>query len=821
MKDLKLKLILETADRLSKPFKGIALSSNKLRDAVGATTGKLRKLEATSRSMDEFSSMQMTANRNAGALKKAQDRAQRLGRELNATEKPTKKLRNEFDRARNEVKKLKTQQSSYQNKLSQLRQGLNHAGVSTKDLSLSKRKLQQQIRATNKELDRYNDRLEQSRRKSIALARARKNYDRTLARQANVSFVGAAGAVAGGSIMETTGSMVMPALNFEEAMSKVGALSRVSKTSDAFQSLQDKAMQLGATTSFSATQAAEGMQHLAMAGFETNDILATMPGMLNLAKAGNMDLGQTANIASNILSGFKMEATEMGRVSDVLAAAFTRTNVDLEMLGETMKYVAPIANEVGVSVEEASAMAGLLGNVGIQGSQAGTAMRAIHNRLAAPPKMARKAIEQLNLSVKDANGNLLPMIDIMSEVAEKTEDMGSADRLAIFKKIAGEEAGTAFAELVNQGGAGEIAKFAEIYKNANGEAKRIADQMGDNVKGDLKAMSSAWESLNITLSNLNITPMRDMVQTATDMIRATTEWVKENPKFAGTLFKVVAAGGALMAALGGIAMGVAGILGPFAMAKMAFTTLGIHTLGFSGALGSLAKTVIPMVATAFRALGTAFLTNPIGLTITAIAAGAYLIYEYWEPISAFFVGIWNRIKAAFDGGEGWLATIFDFTPVGMFVNAITGAVDLIRDNWAPISEFFIGLWDGVKSTFGDFVKWISNGLDKVIEPVAWISEKLGGLFGDDEDEKPAKRMKTTRRIATTAVATTAAASPVAAGPGPATAVQAGQPASNHYEFNIQAAPGMNEEELARQIRRQIEEMNAEAAARQRSTLYDR
>ena len=148
----------------------------------------------------------------------------------------------------------------------------------------------------------------------------------------------------------------------------------------------------------------------------------------------------------------------MGRVGDVLTATFTRSNVDLSMLGETMKYVAPIAKEFGTSIEDASAMAGLLGNVGIQGEQAGTTLRSLHNRLAAPPKMARKALDDLGISVADAQGNMRPMVDILAEIAKKTEGLGSADRLGAFKAIAGAEAGAGMAALVEQGGAGAITK---------------------------------------------------------------------------------------------------------------------------------------------------------------------------------------------------------------------------------------------------------------------------------------------------------------------------------------------------------------------------
>lgn len=785
MKNLKLKFILEAADKVTRPFKGISQSSKILRTDIQQATGTLKKLESTSQTMDQFASIKMTAEKNAAALGQAQVKAQKLGQQLASTAKPTKKLRSEFKRARDEVLRLKNQQTGYQVKLSGLRQKLNTAGVSTKNLTLSERKLQQQIKSTTSNLTRYGNQLDTVRKKSNALAKAKRGYENTLSTQANLSFAGAAGTVAGGAILGAARSVVMPGINFEEQMSKVGALARVDKTSQAFTDLTNKARELGLTTAYSATEAAQGMQKLSMAGFEASETIAAMPGILNLAKAGDTDIGATADIASNILSGFDYDASEMGRVSDVLAATFTRTNVDLMMLGDSMKYVAPIAKEIGESVEEASAMAGLLGNIGIQGSMAGTALRAIHNRLAAPPKMAQQAIEKLGLSVKDAGGNMLPLVDILGQVAEKTKNMGSADRLGFFKKIAGDEAGTAFAALVAKGGAGEITKFVEILRKSQGEAKRIADAMGDNAAGDIKMLGSAWKDFNITLTSMNIQPMRDLLQFATRIVRSMSKWAKENPILSSTILKVVVAVGGTMAVMGALALAVAGILGPFAMLKMAAVTLGLKISWFGGTLGFVAKTVFPAMITGIRMIGVAMMANPIVAIITGIAIAALLIYQYWEPISEFFSGIWDNPKAAFTA----------------------------------------------------FTDWFLDNIKLLISPIAWVTDKIGGLFGDEEKNvvikqsvingdktsniAPVKSPTAKSRLATAAVVTAAIASPVAAGEiGPSAARQNPQPISQNIEININAAPGMDTNQIAMAVRLELERINADNAARSRSGLYD-
>ena len=226
-------------------------------------------------------------------------------------------------------------------------------------------------------------------------------------------------------------------------MSKVQALTRLNKESEKLNKLREQAKKLGSTTSFTATEVAQGQSFLAMAGFDAEKIQKSMPSLLDLAKGAGLDLATTADISSNILSAFKMPAEQMGVVADTLAATFSRSNVDLAMLGDTMKYVAPIAKKTGAGIQDAAAMAGLLGNIGIQGSEAGVALRALYNRMAAPPQDASSALKELNVQVADANGNMRPMAALLAEVAEKTKDMGNTKQLALFKAIAGSRAGAA------------------------------------------------------------------------------------------------------------------------------------------------------------------------------------------------------------------------------------------------------------------------------------------------------------------------------------------------------------------------------------------
>ncbi|MDE5833842.1 MAG: phage tail tape measure protein [Desulfovibrio sp.] len=196
--------------------------------------------------------------------------------------------------------------------------------------------------------------------------------------------------------MAAAATVAVPAklsIDFEQSIANVGAVSRASD--EDMQRLTDTARQLGRDTMFSASQAAEGMQYLAMAGFSTDETIAVMPGMLNLAAAANTDLGATADIASDILTAFGLEAGKIGDVADILTKTFTTSNTDLTMLGETMKYVAPVAASLGMSLQETSAYAGAMANAGIKASQGGAVLRAAMLRVAAPPKASRDTLAQL------------------------------------------------------------------------------------------------------------------------------------------------------------------------------------------------------------------------------------------------------------------------------------------------------------------------------------------------------------------------------------------------------------------------------------------
>lgn len=791
MADLKLNILMQAADKVTAPFRKIKQSTGDVKNQLFEAAGRVRDLERVSGNIKSFRDLKAAARQNASALSAAQQRAQELGQQIASTDKVTRKMRTEFNAARKEVNRLETAQKQISTATNGLRNNLSAAGIDTRKLGDAQRKLKTDLDAARASADKQAKSLDRARMKTNALANARAKMQKTMQLQANMAIGGAGGMAAGGAAIALGGRMASAGIDFDEQMSAVGAIARLDRASEAMGSLREQAKQLGATTSFSASEAASGMQFLAMAGFEANEILQTMPGMLDLAKAGATDLSTTADIASNVLSGFGKDASYMGTLGDILTATFTRSNVDLTMLGETMKYTAPIAKEFGASVADVAAMSGMLGNVGIQGSQAGTALRALFSRMSKPPKEAQDALDDLGVKTMDFNGNARNMVDILADLAQSTEGLGSAQRLAKLTAIAGQEAGVAFATLIDQGGSGEITKFIDVLNSSMGETTRVAKQMGDNASGDIKSFWSAVEGMNIALTDTNDAPLRNLIQSATGVVRSITGWVQTNPELASGLVKVAAVLAGLIFTGGLLATTVAGLLGPFAMAKFAFTALGIKA-GFLGGgmglvgkgiglVGAVAKVAFPIVSGGIRAIGLAMAANPIGVAIAAIAGAAYLLYEYWGPIKGFFVD----------------------------------------------------LWDGIVQAFGVAWDWITDKLQALAQPIKWVSDALGGLFGGD---KPTELNINTngpsasdtghsiRKVASGAVRT-AAVAPVAAAlaAGPAAAHQApvsATPSQDTYQIIINPPAGADANAIAKEVGRQIEEFERRKVARKRSSLID-
>lgn len=855
-RDLNLKVNLQALDKATRPLRTIASGATTLGRALKDTRGELKGLQALQKDVSSFRNLKGAADQTGSAMQANRERVRALSRELASTATPTKALTRQFQSAVRQGHALKQKHNEQQRELQGLRGKLGEAGISTRNLGQHERELRQRIEGTNKTLAQQEQRLKQLTTQQKRLGQAKAQYESTQQLAGSMAATGAGGLATGSGILYAGAKVMAPGLEFDAAMSKVQSLTRLDAASEDMAALREQARQLGASTQFTAGQAAEAQGFLAMAGFKAESIQAAMPGMLDLAKAGDSGLAETADIASNILTGFNLQASETGRLGDVLVGAFTRSNVNLQMLGETMKYAAPVAASVGQDLETVAAMAGKLGDAGIQGSMGGTALRAILNRLSAPPKAAADALDKLGISAKDAQGNLRDVPTVLQEIYEKTKNMGDADRAGLLKGIAGEEAVAGLQVLVKQAGTGALQEFVSTLKATEGEASATAKTMADNLRGDLSAMGSAWEDLGIQLQEQQNGPMREITQTLTGIIGGVKGWIAENPKLAANIVKTAAGVGILMAGMGGLTLAIASILGPFAMLRYGMMLFGIRGAGLAGALFNLGKTALPLVGKGILFIGRALAMNPIGLAITAIAGGAYLIYRNWDKVAPYFLGLWAEIKTGFSGGlAGIAATIVNFSPLGLFYRAFAGVLGYLGvDLPAKFTDFggmlMQGLANGIKNAAGAVKGAVVGAADSSI---GWFKEKLGihspsrvfaelggftmagleqGLQAGERGPlsqlgDTAKRLTAAGAIGLSAAAGAmpAAAEPVAFDTRPPLAARAASPAAAQsgpasINITINAAPGQDANAIARAVAAELDKREREKGARARSSLFD-
>ncbi|EOZ1062967.1 phage tail tape measure protein, partial [Escherichia coli] len=554
----------------------------------------------------------------------------------------------------------------------------------------------------------------------------------------------AIGAAAAGGY--AAGRFLQPAIGFGKEMSRVQALTRIDKNSPQFKALREQALKLGSETPFTASDAASGQSFLAMAGFTPQAIQAALPGVLNMALAGGVELGETADIGSNILTQFNLTADQMDRVGDTLTAAFTRTNTDLRALGETMKYTGPVAAKLGISLEEAAAMAGMLASNGLRGSDAGTAMRASLSRLASPPKAAADALKELGVSVADARGKMRPMEDVLLDLYKATQKYGQVDQVSFFKDIAGEEAFVGLQTLVAAAGSGELQKLTRELQGARGEVDRVAKVMADNLDGDLKNLDSAWEGLRIRISDLVDGPLRSVTQWLTRVLEKITSLAQAHPVLTRQL---LIAGGALLAmtaTIRSLSLVIGVLYGKLATLRLGFDIL-TRSMNVVRVLPALWGMLTGSVSLLGGAIGALF--SPVGLIVAALAGAAVLIWKYWDPIRAFFAGVFSGIMER-------------LTPLRETFERFGPVFDAIGSGISQVFNWFKSLLSPMESSKETLDKCTSAGeifgnvlggaLQLVLTPakmlldtLAWILEKLGVL--PDEAERARKKIEDAQRAA--------------------------------------------------------------------------
>lgn len=535
----------------------------------------------------------------------------------------------------------------------------------------------------------------------------------------NISGVGEKLLPVTGAVTALGTAAVKTAADFDTAMSQVAAVSGA--TGDDLERLRDKAREMGANTKFSASEAAEAMNYMAMAGWKTEDMLSGIEGIMNLAAASGEDLATTSDIVTDALTAFGLTAADSGHFADILAAASSNANTNVSMMGETFKYCAPIAGALGFSAEDTAEAIGLMANAGIKSTQAGTAMRTMMNNLAGEVKFTGAAFGEMEIRTTNADGSMRELNDILADCRVAFLQMSESEKAANAEALVGKNAMSGFLAVMNAAPA-DIEKLNTAIQNCDGTALGMAETMQDNLAGQLTILMSQLQELAISFGEILMPVIRDIVtwlQGFIDKLNGMDEGTKE------MIVKI----GLFVAALGPVLVVIGKVI---------------------SAIGTI-LTIVPKVAsafgavkTAFTALSAVFAANPIGLVIAAVAALIAIFVtlwnnceefrefwiNLWQGIKDFFVKVWDGIKSVFTGVIDFIKNNWESLFLFM-INPVAGLFKLLYDNCEGFREFWQNLWQGIKDICSKAWEGIKDLTSKAWEGIksgissAWEGIKSG------------------------------------------------------------------------------------------------
>ncbi|VXC08396.1 conserved hypothetical protein [Bacillus sp. 349Y] len=678
-------------------------------DTIGIDSGLKSVKRKFSLLNSEMKANMSQFSRSEKSVEKYQVQLNGLNRKMDVSKVSVRNARQEYEKMVQQHGEGSKQADNAAKKYNDEAAALNNLERHIENVNKDMKALQDQQKLANNKWTKFGDQLTNTSDKLRSVGDSMRNIGRNMSLYVTAPIVGA-GLLAG-----------KLGIDFEESMSKVQAISRA--TGDDLEQLKDQARQLGADTQFSAREAAEGMQFLAMAGFDTKEILASMPGMLDLAAAGALDLGQAADITSNIMSGFSIAAEKSGHVADVLALAAASANTDVSQLGEAMKYLAAPANVMGWGIEESTAAVMAFSDAGIQGSMAGQAFASSLTRLASPTKRMDKILKNTGMEFFDLEGNIKPLPEVVRELEKALEGETAEMKTATLTKLFGAEAFKHWAVLMEKG-SDALEDNTKKLIESEGASKKMAKTMVDNAAGDIKEFRSAMEELALQIYDYVQPALRDMIQGLTKFTRY-LQGIPGPLQVAIALFAGLAASmGPILVVAGLMATGLSAILKPLGTLFKAFASFK------SGVPGATKKIqLLVRVFTIFRtALGV--LTGPVGWITLAVITLGTLIYKNWDVIKTKTIEVWGFVSK-------YLSQAWSFMK------------DVGIKTWSAVSGFFVGIWDNIKGAFIASINWIKGIWKKIMgsemvtefmktfeywkgifqKGMADVSEKVSGALG--------------------------------------------------------------------------------------------
>lgn len=537
---------------------------------------------------------------------------------------------------------------------------------------------------------------------------------------------------------------VKTAADFDSAMSQVAAVSGA--TGKDFDALRNKAREMGSKTKFSATEAAEAMNYMAMAGWKTEDMLGGIEGVMNLAAASGEDLATTSDIVTDALTAFGLSAKDSGHFADILAAASSNANTNVSMMGETFKYCAPIAGALGFSAEDTAEAIGLMANAGIKSSQAGTALRTIMNNLAGDVKISGKAIGDVTIATTNADGSMRDLSDILADCRSAFGNLTESEKAQAAESLVGKNAMSGFLALMNAG-EDDIEKLSSAIDNCDGSAEKMAMTMQDNLAGQLTILKSQLQELAISFGDILMPAIRFIVSKLQGFVDKLNGMDEGTKRTIVTIALLVASIGPLLIIIGTTISKIGVAMQGFVKLANGVSKLKVAIQGGTGVLGKLGA-----------ALGG--VSAPVLAVVAVIAVLVAAFVHLWRTNEGFrdaIIGTWNRIKdtisgfcqgivdrlnalefqftdivdvlkTVWDGFCQILAPIFEgvFNHIANILSTVTGVITGILDvfigiftgnwsqAWTGVKEIFSSIWNGISSFFTNILNVIKSVADVVL-----------------------------------------------------------------------------------------------------------
>jgi TP901 family phage tail tape measure protein len=553
--------------------------------------------------------------------------------------------------------------------------------------------------------------------------------------QSMATSFGAATAVIGGAL----GLAVNKSMDFEAQISRVGAISDATSTD--LQALRKSALDLGASTSKSASEVAVGQEALAALGFTANEIIGAMPGVISAAEASGSDMAQTAEVMASTLNIFGMEASKATDVADILAKTANVSAADLTDMQYALKYAGPPAAALGVSLEELSASIGIMTNAGMQGEQAGTTLRGGLLALLDPSKENAEMMEKMGIQITDASGNFVGLSQLIENISSSMEGMTDTQKAANLASLVGTEAVSGFLSLMKAGPT-EIDKMTLSLENSTGASAEAATKMKDNLKGALDELSGSFETAQISIG----TALTPAILKISEVLKSLTERFNN---LSPNTQKFIAIGAALTAALTGIiavigflAMGIGGVIAAIGTIGLPIAAAIAAVIGLGAVFGVAYAKIEP-----FRE-GVQRVFQKIQQIISSVM---YEVTQFFQDkileIRLFWAANGEQIKQAFSNVFKAIKTVIDFImPAILFViksiwgnikGVFNGALNIILGLVKTFSSLFTGdwkgVWEGIKQIFTGAIELLWNGFQllfvgRLLKGAASLWAMFTGLF---------------------------------------------------------------------------------------------